>query len=230
MAAKHIGVVGASPEGAAIFIRQLARHASRLLPPDQHPVVTLHCERLDDYLQAIHRDDWHAVARLMQRSAGILASCGAQFVVSPEQIVLHAMQLAEAGSPVPWLTSPELLARVIAGRGHTKVGVVGTKMVTRAGAYQTHLGLKGVHVLVPDDDDCETLERVIFGELLYGSCRAESASAVLSVIARLGERGCEGVILGSSEVPMIVSSLNSPLPVYDAADILAEGAIQRSMG
>src|SRR5262245_54052645 len=102
--ARHIGVAAVSPEGAAVFYSQLSRHLSRLIPPNQHPRVSVHNEPLAHFIDAIRKDDWHRVGELLRRSAEVLARCGAEFCLSPDNIVQHAAHLAESGSPIPWLT------------------------------------------------------------------------------------------------------------------------------
>jgi aspartate racemase len=225
----HIGIVGVSPEGAALFYRQVTRHASKLLPPNEQPRISVHNEPLELYINAIRKDDWHAVGRLLRRSAELLARCGAEFCLTPDNAVQHAVPLAEVGSPIPWLTMTELVADAVAGDQRKVVGIVGTKLVMSSSTYQTHLGLRGIQVLAPQDNDAETLDQIIFSELIYGDIRPESRQAVLTAVAGLACRGCEGVILASSEVPLLVGEENSPLPVYDSAEILAESSVRRTI-
>lgn len=227
---KHIGIVGVSPEGASLFYRQISRQAARLLSPQEHPRVSMHNEPLSLYIDAIRRDDWHAVGRLLRRSADILARSGAEFCLSPDNAVQHGIHLAEAGCPIPWLTMTDLVARAVESDKRRVVGLIGTRLVTGGSAYQTHLGLRGIQVLPPDPQDAETIDHIIFGELIYGDIRPESRQAVLDAILRLAGRGCEGVILGCSEAPLVVTADTCPIPVYDAADILAEGAIRYARG
>lgn len=229
-AARHIGIAAVSPEGAAVFYSQLSRHLSRLLASDQHPRITIHNEPLATYIDAIRKDDWHGVGELLRRSAESLARCGAEFCLSPDNIVQHAAHLAESGSPIPWLTMTDLVAQAVGNDGRRTVGVIGTKMVTTSSTYQTHLGVRGIHVLPPEPEEAELLDRIIFGELLYGHIRPESRQAVLGIILHLQERGCEAVILACSEAPLLITPEMSSLPVYDAASILAESAVRRSMG
>ncbi len=228
--AQHIGIVGVSPEGAALFYRDISRQAARLMPPDDQPPVTIHNEPLFLYIDAIRRSDWHGVGRLLRRSADLLARCGATFCMSPDNAVQHSVPLAEVGSPIPWLTMADLVAQTIAADGRKKVGLIGTRLVTTGSTYQTHLGLRGIHLVPPAPDEIETLDQIIFSELIYGSCRPESRQAVHSILRRLADEGCEGVILGSSEAPLVVTPENSCMPIYDPSEILAEAAVKRSMG
>lgn len=226
---KHIGIVGVSPEGAAIFYRQLARQADRLLSPRDHPRVTLHSEPLEDYLSAIHRQDWVEVARLLRRSAEILARCGCDFCLTPDNAVEHGVHLAAAGSPLPWLTMTELVANAIATDKRRAVGLIGTKWVTNGTTYQTALGLKGVLVLAPEPEESDSLHRIIVEELLHGQIRPESRHQTLEIIQHMAQRQCEGVILACSEAPLLITTENCPIPVYDAADLLAGGAVRHAL-
>lgn len=223
---KHLGIVGVSPEGAALFYRQLSRHAARLLPPDRHPCITIHNEPLSRYIDAIRKDDWHAVGDLLRASAEILARAGAKICMTPDNIVQHGVYLAESNCSVPWLTMTDLVARAVESEGRSCVGVIGTKLVTRASTYQTHLGLKGVRVLAPDDREVDLLDEIIFGELIYGAARPESRAAIHAIINSLAARGAEGVIIASSEIPGALDPDASAVRLYDAGDILAEGAIR----
>lgn len=226
---KHIGIVAVSPEGAALCYRQIFRQAAHLLQPNQHPKVTLHNEPLVKYIEAVRAQDWHAVGDLLRRSAQFLANCGADFCLSPDNAIQHGVQLAEAGSPIPWLTMPDLVAQAVEHDKRRVVGLIGTKMVTTASTYQTHLGLKGCQVIAPDSEEVDELDRIIFSELVYGEIKPRSLYLVHRIIERLAAHGCEAIILASSEAPLVVTPENCPVPLYDAADILARGAIVRAM-
>jgi aspartate racemase len=226
---RHIGIVAVSPEGGALCYRQIFRQASRFLPPERAPRVSIHNESLARYIQAVRNGDWHAVGSLLRRSAELLARCGCEFCICPDNAVQHAIQLAEVGSPIPWLTMPDLVADAVERDERSVVGIIGTKMVTTGSTYQTHLGLKGIRVLTPLKEEVEALDRIIFGELIYGEIREESQKLAVEVIGGLGSRGCEAVIIASSEAPLLISRDTSPLPVYDAADLLAEGAVRRAI-
>jgi aspartate racemase len=226
--AKHIGIVAVSPEGAALFYRQIFRQASHLLEAHEHPRVSLHNEPLANYIDAVREGDWHKIGDLLRRSADILARCGAEFCLTPDNAVQHGIHLAEVGSPIPWLTMPDLVARAVEADRRRVVGLIGTKMVTTGSTYQTHLGLRGIQVLAPQAEEADRMDQIIFQELIYGDIRPASQAVVLGIIRHLKERGCEGVILGSSEAPLLVTPENAPLPIYDAADLLAKGAVQRA--
>jgi aspartate racemase len=142
----------------------------------------------------------------------------------------HGVHLAESASPIPWLTMTELVAKAVAQDSRKVVGLIGTKMVMFGSTYQTALGLKGIQVLIPGEVDVEGLNTIIFRELVYGVVRKESQSRVMEVVRGLSAQGCEAVVLGCSEAPLLINQENSPLPVYDATDLLAEGAVRYAIG
>lgn len=227
--AKHIGIVGVSPEGAALSYRQIFRQAARKLDPHDHPRVTMHNEPLALYIDAVRAGDWHRVGDLLRRSAEILARAGAEFCLTPDNAVQHGVHLAEVGSPIPWLTMTDLVSKAVERDGRRTVGLIGTKMVTTGSTYQTFLGLKGITLLAPEPEEADTLDRIIFSELIFGTIRPDSQHTVLHIIDHLHERGCEGVILGCSEAPLLVTPENCRLPLYDAADLLAAGAVEQAI-
>lgn len=219
-----------SPEGAALCYQQLSRRAARYLQPHEHPKITIHNEPLAKYVEAAKADDWHTVGDLLRRSAERLAACGAEFCFTPDNAVQHGVHLAEVGSPIPWLTMADLVAEALEQDRRRVVGIIGTKMVTMGSSYQTHLGLKGIQVLAPEEDEADELDRIIFEELVYGQIEKRSQDRVLGIVDRFAERGCECLILGCSEGPLLVTTENSRLPLYDAANLLAEGAVRQAIG
>lgn len=227
---KHIGIVAVSPEGSALCYREIYRLAAKLMGEHGHPVVTLHNERLEDYVRAVLADDWHAVGEMLAKSARVLAAAGAEFCIVPDNLMQHGVQLAETLSPIPWLTMTELVADRVGHDGRKSVGLIGTKLVMFGSTYQTHLGMQGIKVLIPDIHEADVVDGIIFRELLYGVVREESQRRLLGVIGHLADQGCEGVILGCSEAPLLISAENSPLPIYDPTSLLAEGAVRCATG
>jgi aspartate racemase len=224
----HIGIVGVSPEGCALFYRLVTRCAGHMRGPHEQPRLSVHNEPLAAYIDCIRRDDWHGVGKLLRKSADILARCGAGFCLTPDNAVQHGVQLAEVGSPIPWLTIPELVGAEVARDKRRTVGILGTKLVTRSSTYQTHLGLRGIQVHAPSEGEAERLDRIIFEELIYGQSRPESHDAIMTMVQHMHEGGCEAVILASSELPLVISEDNCPLPIYDSSEILAQAAVART--
>jgi aspartate racemase len=218
--------VGVSSEGAALFYRNLAREAGKVRGPADQTKISVHNEPLGEYIAAIRRDDWHCVGRLLRRSADMLAACGAQCVMTPDNAVQHGVQLAEVGSSIPWLTMPELVGEAVAKDNCKRVGIIGTKMVCFSSTYQSQLGLRGIRVTPPNDADANAIDEIIFGELIYGYARPESIARVRGILQSMASSGCEAIVLASSELPLLITEGMSPLPVYDSNELLARAALQ----
>ncbi len=225
----HIGIVAVSPEGAALCHRQIFRHASALLEPHDHPVVSMHNLPLAKYVDAVRAGDWHAVGDLLRRSADVLASCGAEMCLTPDNAVQHGVHLARVGSPIPWLDMTDIVAGAVEDDGRTTVGILGTSVVTRGSAYQTHLGLRGVKAVAPTEEDIDALDEIIYTDLAYGRITDNARAVMSGVLDRFLERGCDAVILGCSEAPLVITAASSPITMYDAGDILAQRAVREAM-
>ncbi|MBL8762999.1 MAG: aspartate/glutamate racemase family protein [Phycisphaerae bacterium] len=228
--AKHIGIVAVSPEGSALCYREIFRRARAVLGDSGHPTVTIHNEPLERYIDAVRRNDWAAVGDMLRRSASILAAAGAEVCILPDNLMQHGVHLAQHGSPIPWLTMTELVADALARDGRRTVGLVGTRLVTYGSTYQTHLGLRGMTVLVPEPSDADAFDAIIFRELVHGQIVPASRAFTLGLLAKLAANGCDSVVLGSSEVPLMLADASSPLPLYDPTVLLSEGALRFSLG
>lgn len=224
----HIGIAAVSPEGAALCYRQIFRHSSRLYPDRLPPCVTIHNEPLPTYIEYVRADDWEGVARLLLKSVEVLQKAGADFVLTPDNAVQHGVMIAEHASPLPWLTMPDLVADALLEYGHQTVGILGTRYVTLGSAYQTALGLKGIKLQVPVEEDATELDRIVFQELIHGTIKDRSKQAVHSMACQFQDRGSEAVIVAASELDLILETLECPLPSFDAAELLAIGAVRRA--
>lgn len=227
--AKHIGIVAVSPEGSSVCYRLIGRRAAEVSDPAQRPAISMHNLPFSTYLEALERGDWVSFGQLLADSAKVLASAGAHFCVLPDNVAHHALHLAEAHSSIPWLNMIQLVADAVAANGCQKVGLIGTKYVTSGSTYQTMLGLKGMHLLVPPAEEADDIDAIIFKEAIFGRVRKESRQRVLGAIRSLGERGCDAVIFASSEASLLLNVEDSPLPVFDPVELLAEAAIRHAL-
>jgi len=225
---KHIGIVAVSSEGAALFYRQVFRQASKVSRDREPPVVSMHNRPLTEYIDAVRNDDWERVGSLLVRSAKTLAASGADFCLTPDNAVQHGVLVAEHDSPIPWITMTDSVAHAIERDGRKNVGIIGTRWVTQGSAYQTTLGLRGIKTTAPTEDQANSLDRIIFSELIYGEIRPESLREVLAIAQDMADRGAEAIILATSEAPLLLGEDNSPLPLYDTADLLAAAAIEEA--
>jgi aspartate racemase len=225
----HIGIVACSAEGAALCYRTICVEGAQLFGPHDHPEISLHTHALAQYMRCIERDDWQGVSDLMLSSAHKLAAMGADFLICPDNTIHQALPYIQARSPLRWLHIAEVVAEQAAERGFQRLGLTGTRWLVESEVYPQKLTARGLDCLRPDQPDCERINRIIMDELVYGVFKPESIAFFQQLIADLKRRGCDAVILGCTEIPLILSDANSPLPTLDSTRLLARAALQRAL-
>jgi aspartate racemase len=222
----HVGIVACSAEGAALCYRTLCHEAAAILGRHAHPEVSMHTHSLARYVEHLDRDDMEGVAALMLDSAGKLARAGADFLVCPDNTCHQAMDLVLPRSPLPWLHIAEVVADEANRRGFRRAGVMGTRWLTESQVYPDKLGARSVGYAIPGRDARAEVSRIIMEELVMGDFRPASVGYLVSVIEALEREGCDAVVLGCTELPLVIGDRNSPLPALDSTRLLARSALQ----
>ncbi len=223
---QHIGIVACSAEGAALCYRTICVEGAQLLGPHDHPEISMHTHSLAEYMEPINRDDWPAAAGLMLSSANKLASIGADFLICPDNTIHEAMPYVLPYSPRPWLHIAEVVAANAAERGFRRIAITGTRWLTGSDIYPDKLAAHGIDHLRPDPDERDAINRIILDELVYGIFKPESVAAFQQIISRLKKEGCDAVVLGCTEIPLLINDNNSPLPTLDSTRLLARAALR----
>ncbi|HLI11532.1 MAG TPA: amino acid racemase [Alphaproteobacteria bacterium] len=226
---RHIGIVGCSAEGAALCYRTICAEGSALLGPHAHPEVSLHTPSLADYVSCLERGDWPGVGEIMLASAEKLAKLGADFLICPDNTIHQALPHIERRSPLPWLHIAEVVAAEAAARGFRRLGLLGTRWLVASEVYPEKLAARGLAYLRPTDAERDEINRIIMDELVYGILKPEAIAYHRRVIARMRDEGCDAVVLGCTEIPLIMSDANSPLPTLDSTRLLARAALRRAV-
>lgn len=225
---QHIGVVGCSAEGAALCYRTICVEGAQLLGAHAHPEVSMHTPSFALYIQCLERDDWQGVGNLMLQSAAKLERSGADFLICPDNTIHQAFGYVEPRSPLPWLHIAEVVATEAAQRGFRRLGLLGTQWLVSSEVYPEKLNPRGLDYMRPTAVERREINRIIFAELVCGIFRSEAINYFQQVIARMQADGCDAVILGCTEIPLIISDANSPLPTLDSTRLLARAALRRA--
>lgn len=225
----HIGIVACSAEGAALCYRTICVEGAALLGPHGHPEVSLHTHSLAEYVRCIDRGDWQGVGALMLSSANKLASIGADFLICPDNTIHQALPHVTPRSPLPWLHIAEVVAAQAAERGFRCLGLTGTRYLVESDIYPEALAAQGLAYVRPDPAEREEIHRIIMDELVYGVFRPEAVACLQRVIGRMQDAGCDAVVLGCTEIPLIMNDANAPLPVLDSTRLLARAALRQSV-
>jgi aspartate racemase len=227
---KHIGIVACSAEGAALCYQTICRESLRWVGKHDHPRITLDSIPLARWMPAFDAGDDAAVAGFMLESSRLLAAAGADFAICPDNSAHRAWEHVQAATPIPWLHIARVVGAEAARLGFGRVGVLGTRFTMAGPVYRQTLGELGIETVVPEPEDFETVDRVIFSELVGGHFADASRNAFNRVIARLGERGCDAVALACTEIPLLVRPEESPLPTLDSTRLLARAAVLEALG
>ena len=223
---QHIGIVACSAEGAALCYRTVCLEGAQLFGPLAHPEVSLHGHSFASYMRHIDSGDWPAVAELMLSSAQQLARGGADFLICPDNTLHQALPWVQRRSPLPWLHIAEVVAAEAAARGFRCLALTGTRYLVDSEVYPEKLSARGLGYLRPLPAERAEINRIIFEELVAGVFTAAAVATFQRVICRLRDEGCDAVILGCTEIPLIMNDDNSPLPTLDSTRLLARAALQ----
>ncbi len=160
----------------------------------------------------------------MLSSAHKLVRAGAQLLICPDNTLHQALDLVREQSPAPWLHIAEEVAAVAAARRYERLGILGTCHLMEGPVYAAKLATRGIAYEIPDAGDRERINTIIFNELVYGRFEPSSRRYLQSVIEALGARACDAVVLGCTEIPLLLTEGESPLPAVDSARILSHAA------
>jgi len=228
--AKHIGIVACSAEGAALCYRTICAEAPSEMGEHRHPEITMHTHPLSEYMVHIRAGNWDMVAQLMLSSARKVAQAGADFAICPDNTIHQAFDLVTPKSPIPWLHIAETVGEQAKKEGFTHLGIVGTKYLMTGPVYPDALEKIGVVAEIPKEQDLEEIDTIIFKELVNGIFTEKARLYFNSVIQALKNRGCNAVVLGCTEIPLIIDPNDCPLPTLDSTRLLARAALRKALG
>lgn len=185
----------------------------------------MHTHSLSDYVNCLERGDIDGVGDLMLSSASKLQSAGADFLICPDNTIHQSMPYVALRSSVPWLHIAEVVASEAAGRNFKRVALIGTQWLVESEVYPEKLAAVGIQCVRPTKNERELLGAIIMNELVYGVFYPDSIAYLQNVISRLSQQDCDAVILGCTELPLVLNDANSLLPTLDSTRLLARAAL-----
>jgi aspartate racemase len=224
-----IGIAGCSAEGAALCYRTICSEGARILGSYKHPQIVMHTPSLDEYVAALERGDLKEVACLLLNSAKILSAAGADFLICPDNTIHAAMPLVRPESPLPWLHIAEVVADEARRRRFNRVAILGTRWLCESEVYPEALKQRGISFLRPEIHERAEVARIIMEELVSGEICGASLQYMEDLVGRMRGRGCDAVVLGCTELPIVLNDENSRLPVLDSTRLLAKAAVAHAL-
>ena len=228
---QHIGIAACSAEGAALCYKTICVEGAAMMgKAHAHPEVSVHTPSLADYMDCIYRGDWRGVGDLMVASAEKLKRMGADFAICPDNTIHQAMPRVLPRSALPWLHIAEQVATEATARGFKRIGLTGTQWLVDSEVYPEKLSACGLQFVRPSAEERAECNRIIMDELVCSVFAPKSVAYFEGVIDRLKAQGCDAVVLGCTEIPLIISDANSSLPTLDSTRLLARAALRRAIG
>jgi aspartate racemase len=226
---QHIGIVAGSAEGAALCYRTICLEAQALMGEHNHPEITMNSIAMANHMTHIRANDWEAVANLMAASAHKLAQAGADFAICPDNTYHQAFKYLIPQSPIPWLHIAKAVAEEADSAGYKRLGILGTKYLAESDVYPDALAEFNIQREIPEEADRERINEIIFKELVNGVFPETSRLYLNEVAEKLKQSGCDAVVLGCTEIPLIVRPDDCPLPTLDSTRLLARAALKRAL-
>ena len=226
---KHIGIVSVNYEGTALCYRSICEEAAAILGEHQHPQMTIHSFPLADYLPFISKLDWEGVAGLMLESAEKVARAGADFAISPCNSAHEAFEFVRSRSPIPWLHIAEVVGDAAASRGLSTLGVLGSRFLMEGNVYRDVLSERGIETVIPNANEREKINTLILDELVKGILRDSTREVFREISSQMADRGCDGVVMGCTEIPLILSQDDVEVPLLDSTRLLAKAALAEAL-
>ena len=228
---KTIGLLGGmSWESTVPYYRVINQRVKESLGGLHSAKVILYSVDFHDIERLQHAGDWEAAGLMLARAARSLELAGADFIVLCTNTMHKVAPAIEEAITIPMLHIADPTARQIRNDGHTKVGLLGTLFTMEQSFYRERLEQQGLAVITPCPEDSATVHRIIYEELCLGQVLPESRTAYQKIMTRLSEQGAQSIILGCTEISMLISPSDATIPLYDTTALHALAAANEALG
>jgi aspartate racemase len=228
---KRIGILGGmSPESTVTYYEYITRTYTERYGDYGYPEILIYSVSFQPYVDWPQAGRWDLVAGGLSQAAQKLEEIGAGLIIIATNTMHLVYDQVQARVAVPVLSLLDAVGQAILAHGIKTVGLLGTQFTMEEGFYQEALAHQGIDVLVPDAGDRRYVNAVIYDELVAGQIRDESRAGYVAIIQKLATRGAEAVVLGCTEIPLLVSERDAGLPLLDTTTIHAEAALRFAVG
>ncbi|HSX11667.1 MAG TPA: amino acid racemase [Chlamydiales bacterium] len=225
-----IGILGVTIPGAVDCITKINRLKGSYFRGETHPNILFYQPDFGPMGEALRLQHWDVVLDSLAKSAEKLANAGADFVIVPANTVHKVIHDLQKRSPIPVLNMLEKAASDCAKKSFRKVGIMGTAWTMSGHLYREELAKKGIEEVIPDTQQQQVIQQAIFSELIpTGQVNRQTLSKLVEIVTSLQERGCDGVALACTELPLALNEGNCPIPAIDPTALLAQAALERAL-
>ncbi|WP_018403188.1 aspartate/glutamate racemase family protein [Marinobacter gelidimuriae] len=223
---KTIGLIGGmSWESTQTYYRLINQKVREQLGGLHSAKLILYSVDFSEIEALQHQDDWEGAAKILVAAAQSVQSAGADFLVICTNTMHKVAPQIEQTTAMPLLHIADATAKALLNDGITSVGLLGTQFTMEQAFYRERLEQKGITVIIPSDNERAVVHRIIYDELCQGIVNPESKAWYLDVVAALAARGAQAVILGCTEIGLLIQASDTQVALYDTTDIHADQAV-----
>lgn len=227
---KRIGLIGGlSPESTIHYYRIICREYNRRFGNLNFPEITLQSLNLQKLIPHLEQNEWDKVAVILLDAVRCLKNAEAEFAAILANTPHNAYELIRDSSPLEILTIMDATAEALNRDALRKVALLGTRPTMEFGFFQQHFQANDIETLIPDAHARQMLDQIVWEELSHGTIRPESRAAIKRMISDLVTRGAEAVILGCTELCLLIQEEDSPRPLYDTTHLHAKAILNYAL-
>ena len=227
---KTIGRLGGmSWESTQTYYRLLNEGVKRRLGGLHSAKLILYSVDFAEIEELQHQGNWAETGNILSRAARALEQAGAEFLVIGTNTMHKVAPEIEQTIGIPLLHIADATAGVLKQDGLSSVGLLGTRFTMEQDFYRERLEQAGIQVIVPEEPEREVIHRVIYEELCQGEINQASKQAYLEIVTSLTERGAQAVILGCTEIGLLIRQEDTPVALYDTTEIHAAQAVEKAL-
>lgn len=224
---KKIGILGGlSPESTVTYYQHIVRRYQELFGDHSYPEIIIYSVSFQRFINWMAQDKRNMITEELINAIRSLSVAGAGFAVMATNTMHIVFDKVQKKSPIPLISIIEATAEAIKGDGMDSVGLLGTRFTLERDFYREGLASHGIETLVPDKADRDYINKVVFEELSRGLIRSESRNKFLRIIEDLIGRGAKGIVLGCTEIPLLVNAQYTSVKLFDTAKIHADKALE----
>jgi aspartate racemase len=227
---KRIGIIGGmSPESTIKYYQYITRSYIKRYGDYGYPEILIYSVSFQSYVDWPEQERWDLVAQGLSEAGRKLEAAGADLLLIATNTMHLVVDQVCAAVTVPVLSMLDVVADAVQACGMGTVGLLGTRFTMEKSFYQDALAGKGISVLVPDEEGRAYVNAVIYDELVAGQIRDASRAGYVAIIDDLAARGAKGVILGCTEIPLLVREEDVKLPLFDTTVLHAQAALDYAL-
>ena len=224
---KRIGILGGmSPESTIHYYQLIVQSFIQQYGNHGYPEIVIFSVSFEQYIHWQEAGNWVAIAEELGKGAKLLENAGADYVVIATNTMHKVVNEIQLAIQIPVLNLLDVVAESLLSRGITKTGLLGTRYTMEDGFYAAGLAKHGIEVVVPDSKNRDRVHAVIYDELIKGVILPASKQQFQRIVNDLQQNGAQGVVLGCTEIPMLLGDGDVSIPVFDTTQLHVEAALR----